>query len=295
MRNFFLLFVSVAFAVAGGCRPRQSAAIKPYFGPTQAMAEVVAEINANNSALPTLWARHYFEANIVDEKKQPHFVNGEGVLLYKGPHGMRLVGTKAAAGTIFEIGSTDDRYWFTLVPERNTMWWGWYKNIGKPCVDPRMIPIRPDLVLEVLGVGTINTNFMEPPAPVMRFNNVMRAYMFVWSVPVGDRWAAQKEIWYDQETKLPRIVVLFDENGREVLRAKLAKHAPVEVEGMPQEKWPKVARHYELVFPDSGSTMSLDLDEVEMERKGVPTRRGIAFPQTPNVDAVIQLDKNCVD
>ncbi len=53
------------------------------------------------------------------------------------------------------------------------------------------------MVLEVLGVGMIGSNFLAPPAPVMRFNNDTHAYMFVWSVPLADRWAAQKEIWYD--------------------------------------------------------------------------------------------------
>jgi hypothetical protein len=282
-----------------GCAPKRigepAGQSPPFLGETQTMAEVAAAINANNSALPTLWARHYFEATIVDEQKKSHFVNGDGVLLYKAPRGMRLVGTKAAAGTVFEIGSTDDRYWLTLVPERDTMWWGEYANLGKPCVDLRNIPVRPDLVLEVLGVGTINSNFLEPPVPTMRFNNDARAYMFVWSVMLPDRWAAQKEIWYDLETKLPRRVFLFDADGRVVLRAKLSRHEPVELEGVPAERWPKVARVYELFFPDTGSTMTFELDEVAPERRGVPTRRGIAFPEDAKVGRVIQLDENCRD
>src|SRR4051812_24287520 len=82
-----------------------------YRGPTQTMSQVVADINANNAQLPTLWARHYYEANIVDEKKQSHFVNGDGALLYRRPQHMLLVGTKPAAGRVFEIGSTSDTYW----------------------------------------------------------------------------------------------------------------------------------------------------------------------------------------
>ena len=288
--------------LAAGCAPRRAARAgdtQPFTGPTEPMAAVVAAINANNAALPTIWARHYFEANVVDERKKSHFVNGDGVLLYKAPRGMRLVGTKAAAGTVFEIGSTDDRYWLTLVPERNTMWWGWYRNLGKPCVDTRNIPIRPDLVLEVLGVATIDTNFNQPPVPTMRFNNYAfggtGAYMFVWNVPGADRWVAQREIWYDRATKLPRAVLLFDEDGRIVLEAKLSGHAPVEVPDTPQDRWPRVARKYELMFPDTGSTITLELDEVALERRGVPARRGIAFPEDAKVDQVIQLDRDCAD
>jgi hypothetical protein len=291
IRTIFSSLVVFAMAGCHATPPRE----KPgsYFGPTQSMAEVVAEINANNSALPTLFARHDFEANIVDrESKKGTFVNGDGVLLYKSPRGMRLYGGKPGTD-IFEIGSNEERYWFALYPERSTMWWGWYRNLGKPCVDMRDLPVRPDMVLEVLGVGTIDTNFREPPAPVMRFNNDADSYMFVWNYPLGDRWAAQKEIWYDRASKLPRRVFLFNENGRVVVRAKLSNHAPVEMDGLPKENWPKVAQLYELFFPDTGSTMRINLTETAPDNKGVLARRGIVFPEKAKLDHFVQLDENC--
>ena len=41
------------------------------------------------------------------------------------------------------IGSTEDRYWLELRPPnvRAQMWWGWYRHLGKPCVDARLLPI----------------------------------------------------------------------------------------------------------------------------------------------------------
>jgi hypothetical protein len=298
-----VLALVLALPVLGAaCAPRRNVAaarggVEPYRGPTQTMAEVVAEVNANNAALPTLWASHGFEAYIIDDRGKVRFVNGDGNLLFKQPANMLLVGTKPGAGRVFQVGSTEDRYWLTISPlnEPSTMWWGWYRNLGKPCVDMRNIPIRPDLIVQVLGLGTIGTNFLEPPVPTMRFNNDADAYAFVWNIPAGDRWAAQKEIWYDRATKRPRLVVLFDEHGRVVLRARLLNHQPVEVDGVPRERWPEVARRYELFFPDTGSTMSFDLLEVAPERRGIPTRRGIAFPQDPKVDEVIQLDEACAD
>jgi hypothetical protein len=84
-------------------------------------------------------------------------------------------------------------------------------------------------------------------------------------------------------------------DGRVVLRAKLSKHEAVELPDVPRERWPKVARNYELFFPDTGSTMTFELYEVAPERRGVPTKRGIAFPNDPAVDEVIQLDRDCAD
>src|SRR5688500_12467480 len=126
-----LLILSLA-PISVGCGPRSSGApgrgaLKPYAGPTQTMAEVVQEINQNNAAVPTLWARHYFEANLIDADGRSQFVNGDGVLLYKQPQGMRLVGTKAGVGNVFEIGSDDERYWLSMTPpnDPSRMWWGW--------------------------------------------------------------------------------------------------------------------------------------------------------------------------
>lgn len=264
---------------------------------TEPMAEVVRQINANNAALPTLWARHRYEVDLIDDKKQSHFVNGDGVLLYRRPMGMRLVGTKPLVGSVFELGSTEEKYWLKLVPEVNTMWWGDYANLGKPCVRP--LPIQPNMVFEVLGVSTFNTDFTAAPAPVMRYNPDRDVYMFVWIVPASDppRFVAQKEIWYDRKTKLPQLVVAFNADGKPVLRAYLAKHKQVEIEGQPKEKWPYVATDYRLYFPENGSKMSFSLSEMVPCKSGVPCRRGIEFPgETPDqakTDKVIALDEAC--
>jgi hypothetical protein len=113
----------------------------------------------------------------------------------------------------------------------------------------------------------------------------------VWGSPLPDRWAAQKEVWYDRETKLPRLVVLFDENGRVVLRTFLSEHQPVEVEGAAREDWPRVARRFELYFPDTGTTMSLQLSDVELRRGPVPNDASFAFPgDRAGVSKVIRVD-----
>src|SRR5947209_11707342 len=66
----------IAFAGCNTC-PKPSG----YFGPTDSMDRVVADINANNEKIPSLWSSLYYRANIVDEKKQGHSLNGEGVFL----------------------------------------------------------------------------------------------------------------------------------------------------------------------------------------------------------------------
>src|SRR5207302_307483 len=75
--------------------------------------------------------------------------------------------------------------------------------------------------------STINTNFNELPVPVMRFLNGEGVYSVIWNAKLPDRWVAQKEIWYDRETLRPKLVLLYDENGRVLPRAALSNYQPL--------------------------------------------------------------------
>jgi hypothetical protein len=271
-----------------GCPPKASQR-KMYLGPTEPMRDVVQAINQNNDRLPSMWSRGYFEASIVDRGKS-HFVNGDLLMLYRRPDDLRIVGKKDIAGTVFEVGSNRDRYWLRVGGDADTLWHGAHANVGN--VDPKQIPIPPALILEVLGIGSIDTNFREPPVPVMRFNNDSDAYMLLWTVPLTDRWAAQKEVWFDRSTKLPQKVLLYDANGRVVLLADLSDHKPVEVAGVPEDQWPKVAAKYRLYFPDTDTTVSFELDRPLLKSGAAPNDRSFAFPEEGGgANQVINVDE----
>jgi hypothetical protein len=285
-----------------GCGPRTSQVGQPkgYFGPTQPMADVVDEINRNNGRLPTLWAEvAKMRAQFVDDdgKRHDETLDG-GNLLYRSPGNVKLLGDKLALGNVVEMGANDKVYWFSIKQGPDTAWWGRFEHLGQPCA--KAVPIRPDLITEVLAVRAIETDLTVVPAPVMRFNNDADAYMFVWQARLPDRWFAVKEVWYDRATKRPKLVNLFDADGRVVLRAYLTGHEPVEVTGLPKEQWPTVATEYDLLFPETGSKLSLRLGKVQLTRQvrrvTVPNEKTFAFEPEPKrlgVSKVIQLDEAC--
>lgn len=268
---------------AGGCR-----FVPPppdgYYGPTRSLSEVVSAINANNRKINSVWARHDFEAVIYDDKGRSHSLSGNGTLLYRKPEEMFL----KAGGVIdfFEAGVNPGQYWFTVYPkEVSTQWWGDRKNFSEAAA--RQIPIRPDLLMEVLGVQEIREDFLKPPVPVLRFNNDADAYMIVWSAPTPDRWVVLKEVWYDRKTLLPRAILLFDSRGRIVTRAYLADYREI------QDTTAKMATSFDLFFPETKSQLSVRIKELrETLKKGkvtFPNDASFALPEEPGVEKRIEI------
>ena len=298
--TFSIFHFPFAILVLSGCHLPQHTGptTQPYVGPTQSMSEVIAAINENNHKLPTLWAHaNSIDVSIVSEKGKRHDEVLSGNVLYRAPSDVSLVGDKDILGQVVQIGSNRDIYWLSIKKvDPDTAWWGRYKYLGSDCAKP--IPVRPDLVLQVLGVSTINMDFTALPAPVMRFNNDRDEYMLTWvaPAPARDRWVAVREIWYDRQTKRPTHVMLYDLDGRVQLSGWLARHKPVEVADLPKDKWPTVATDYRLYFPETGSKLHLSLDDVRLSRKGAPNDKSFGFTPTPKgagVSKVIQLDEDC--
>lgn len=243
---------------------------------------MVAAVNANNKKLPTLWAAHDFEAIIFDDQKKSHYVNGDGVLLYRSPDDLRLQGSKDLVGPVFDLGTNSDNYWFSIVPEVDTIWYGNFADLNQAALDRVQIPIQPDMILQVLGIEPIDDNFNDLPAPTMRFNNDARAYMIAWNAKLPDRWIAQREVWYDFDTLRPERIFLFDARGRVVVRGILSDFRQVEVPNVPQAAWPWVPGKYSLYFPVNGSKMQFTLKDVMLEKgqgaRRVPNNRSFQRP-----------------
>lgn len=294
-KRFCLFTVGVALSSAGCCPTKPLETNASWRGPTDPMAQVVAAINRDNHAISSLWARHYFVGNVIDDRGKTHFINAEGILLMSKPASVRLV-AKKEFGTIFDLGTDGQRFWMSVPVEVDTMWWGYNRNIGKPC--SRAIPIQPEGILEVLGVGEFDADLKHAPVPVMRFDAERDAYVFLWSRPLTDRWVATKEVWYDRTTKRPVRVQLYDLDGRVALRAELSDFKQVELPGEAAKAgWPWMATTYRLFFPDSGSKITISLSDMHLrsEEGGVPNARSFVMPnpEQAQVAKVVQIDEEC--
>ncbi len=288
-RSFAVLRMTLVFVIAGtlfGCVPKTQK-MPAYYGPTEPMSAVIEKINQRNVRLDSLRCAGNFSATIVDPetKKKTSPPDGDVTLLYRPPHDVRLQGT-VIGHNAFDMASNASRYWLIL-PEQDTMWWGYHRLIGSAAAS--RLPFRPDLIPEVLGVLPLEKDLLKEPSPTMRVNNDARAYMLTWNVLLGDRWAVQKEVWYDVETLLPRLVLLFDANGRIQMRAYLSQYKPVDG----YDPAVRLAARYEMFFPESGSTFTLDLTDLRRKYKEWPNDFSFKFPDEDRagVTKVIQIDE----
>lgn len=294
-KGWYLSLLALAGAL-GLCSCGPKVQPKPvYDGPTLTLPQLVEQINRNNQALPSLYARHSFEGEFVDPRsKKQRFLNGSGDLFLLKPRDLLFRAKKDPVGQIFKMGSDAERFWFVVTEGDEGMWWGHHRNAGKPCMTD--MPVRPDLVGEVLGISDIPTNLVDPPFPTLRYNSDADAYMVLWNERAGDRWFVEKEIWYDRATLTPRLVLLFDRNGRILLRAYLKKHQAVEIKDKPRESWPKIATVYDLFFPQTKSTMKIELSDIALKTAtGQPKPGMIRFPEDVEVpeNKVVQIDADC--
>jgi outer membrane lipoprotein-sorting protein len=290
MRIHFPLALVTLTLLAGCYHPNNPSSLEDRLTPpTAPMAAVVNAINANNEKIPSLWATLNYSATIHDNKQVHSVSSDDGVLLYQRPNRFKLVGKKEFVGTVFEVGSNDREYWLEVIPGTSRLWWGTYTDLARMTSEQLPIPIRPDLVMEVLGVGTINTDFNQLPVPTMRYVGSIDAYVFVFNVKAPDRWLAQKEVWYDRTTLRPRRVILYDSNGRPVLKADMSMDRKVQVPDTNPNDWPLVPGDYKLFFPDSGSRMEFSMKDVRLYKAGphnlrIPNAASFNRPDVANTD-----------
>ncbi|MGD0389030.1 MAG: hypothetical protein ABSC42_08755 [Tepidisphaeraceae bacterium] len=273
MRRSLKLFFLAALGLGVGCAAPP--APQGYYGPTLPLEQVVGRINENNARIPTLWAREHFEGTLVDrEKRKSTRIDGYGNLLYTEANEIYLT-AKNEFADFFQMGSDGRRFWF-WDKQNKVFWWGDYSDVGK--AGSADVPVRPDMVMEMLGIRRIDPSLLDEPAPTLRFNVIGDAYMIDWQSRSGDRWIVLKEIWYDRQTLLPQKVLLFDGDGHVAVWALLGDYRPVEIPGVGKDQWPTMASRYELFFPYTGSTISFELSDMSLSNNGRPNAATYRMP-----------------
>jgi hypothetical protein len=162
--SLVLLLAMVLAGVAGCPNGRPS----PFEEPLP-MNSVIERVNDNNRQMDFLLQGRISSATGrwrrgPDESAQSTSFDMKGALLYRKPRNLYLRLTHTLGGQL-EAGSNEREFWVWERLRENRYWWGehqWLKE-GQD-VD---LPIRPDVLLDVLGVGDLPSETTGPRGPVL--------------------------------------------------------------------------------------------------------------------------------
>ena len=291
MRPALLLLLLLA-----GCKTAASDAVRAD-GEVLNLPELVRRVNANNERLPSMVARGYLEAVIVEEAGgDGRYVNGAVNVLHLKPGRLLIKADKDAIGGLFELGTDGKKLWFH--DDLNDV--AYVGTIGN--LDPRAaaeLPLRPDLVLQVLGVNLLQTDLTKFPAPLLEVDpqNGLMMVRFVEPAVLGvPRLRVSKQVWYELPAEpgglpLPRKVILSDDDGNAVLLADVGDFTRVG-----GDDGPVVARRFGVFLPQTGSKLRIELDRLALRDgrgfRAVPNERTFAFdPAARRMESVVDLDR----
>jgi hypothetical protein len=194
------------------------------------MPEVIARVNENNRKMDFLlrvggvsasgrWRRGR------DPSGQSTSFDMTGAMFYRKPRCLFLKLTHTFGGEI-QVGSNDHQFWVWERGKDKRYWWGehqWMK--GGSEAD---LPIRPDVLLDVLGLGELPAETSGPGGPVFWVREAGYQLIFLERDEFGQSHIS-KVVEIDRRPPfLVRSITYFDPDGRPVMSVDLSEYKQVE-------------------------------------------------------------------
>lgn len=243
--------------------------------PPRPMWEVIQRVNANSAAMGFLLKAGAVSATgkYVDDRGVRRSIDMSGTLLYRKPRDL-YVRLSPILGSI-EAGSNDAEFWIWQKIDEYEYVWGSYENLESlPETD---VPIRPDLLVEVLGLDDLPTQTTGPKGPTMWVGTRRYELLFLEDDETG-QYRLAKAVDIDRSPPyLVRSIVYFRRNGVPAVRAELSNHSRVENTGVLVPKkirieWLGKDSWVELTF---GTLSVFEESEAVIRRFQSPRQRGV--------------------
>jgi len=246
--------------------------------------EAVYRVNANNARIDKAILGQGVSASgkFVDDEGRTHsYLLGGSILLLK-PRYLYMNLQHGLGETVIRAGSNAQRYWLWIKPRIDTLWWGKYEHLDK--ADPEAMPLRPDQLIEALGIDELPEDTAGPEGPIYRVVPDYDQLLFIRYTPTNQGYIA-KEYWLDRRRPyLIRRIVFRDTQGRVQMRSELSGHAPVAPSG------PLVAKRIVIEWPQDEGVMRLSIGRWKWRQDVGPDSAAFAFPHAKAAKQV-QVDR----
>lgn len=280
-------FLPIVLTVLAGCELTSRC---PSIDEAAPLDVVVADYNANASRIPRLWSYARVAATFRETPSDlgvswgstsPLAEPNARLFLTKQadplapPEFLLLI--KEAGREVSRLGmsTADNAYYFWyLFGDHAGGLWGQLDRAGAPNL--RDLPIDPTQLLAALAVMELPSRQLGPPFVIQSYATDPCAYVltFIDRQPITGKLLARREMYFDRREGKPRMpirVMIYDDRGREVLRADLADYQPVHSpdtrNDQPQPVMPTDIR---LHWRKTGSEMHITLEGMTTEDRVVP-------------------------
>lgn len=242
-RQGCLVPVLIAGSLVGGCPPQRKQPAAP-IAPPMPMWKAVFHVNDNADRIGgTLRATGYVDGYFTDNAGRRRTFHVDGVLFFLTPRYLRFDLKKLGDSQVL-LGSNETDYWvYTKDADE------WFCGRHGVLSDlPPDVPVRPDQLVEALGLNPIDIESDEGRArrPVQRITDAYQQLLFLEEDPFGGT-VLTKEFWLDRHPPhLIRRIIFRDQDGRIEMDSRLGDFRPLEPGGpvLPSvmiAEWPKSA------------------------------------------------------
>lgn len=284
---------SLGLALAGivGCLERAPGGFNQPAGPVEKevpMATVVGRVNENSARMDfvlrgvgTVEGR-YLKA---DGRLAPFHETAK--LLFHKPRSLALVFEHTLGENVMEIGSNDTEFWVWKKPGDNRYWWGRYDQL-EPEAEADL-PIRPDHLVEVIGLGNLPTVANPQHGPLFEVLADRYQLTFLAARPGGLTYPVKRVLIDRRPPYLVRELVYLNPNGRTTCTAKLSEYSQIGGASA------LVPHHIRLDWPLRGEILELDLPTMERHQGRDPSKYFLSpLQRGKDVGEEIRVDRKAV-
>jgi len=212
-------------AIAGCGRPTGGFEV-PQPVDDRPMREVIARVNANAAGAD--FTIRIGGVLATGEMPEPSGGNrrfeARGVALFRKPRDLYLR-LQPTWGTL-TAGSNDEAFWVWEQFQESRYYWGRHEDVDE--TDDLDIPLRPDHLVEVLGLGDLPIDTTGPLGPVFWVGSTRYALLFMAEDDAGQRYLTKKIAIDRSPPYLVRSVVYFAPDGHPLVIAGLSDYRPIE-------------------------------------------------------------------
>ena len=246
--------------------------------------ETIRAVNDNlPGAQAGLKARGRVTVDVTDASGARHRRFLDGTLLIIPPRHVRFDMTVLGKTQIL-LGSNADAFWFYLRQDEGTLRWGHHDRARHS--QPAGMPIRPDMIIEALGLSRLDRETAGPRGPVQRIEPQYQQLLYLDHDEVGQGYI-EKEYWIERVPDgRPRRILFRDPIGQVVMQSQLDDYRPIRTGG------PQLPTAVTIQWPLERGGLTFHVRGWEFEPRltseaaafVLPHRLGIEYPTVICVD-----------